>query len=41
LGHELGELTWVNVRIKVVIIIVLRPGFEFDQSKAQVKSREG
>jgi hypothetical protein len=34
LGHELRELTQINVRIKIIIIIILKSDSGVDKSKA-------
>jgi len=38
--RELYRLTWVNVWIKVVIIIVLKPDFEVDPKQGSVTGQK-
>jgi hypothetical protein len=41
LGHGLIGLTWVNIRIKIIIIIILKPDSRIDRGKVKVADQEG
>jgi hypothetical protein len=41
MGHGLRGLTWVNVWIKMIIIVVLKLDSRVVRGKARVMSREG